>query len=101
MNKSELISRLSRRNSHLDYKKVEHSVNSLLEHISSTLEVGNRVEIRGFGSYNIKEHGARNSRNPRTGLKLRTTEKQVARFRPAKDLRERVNSQRDQNKITK
>ena len=101
MNKSELISRLSRRNTNLDYKKVEHSINCVLEQVSSTLEAGNRVEIRGFGSYNIKKHGARNSRNPRTGLKLRTIEKKVARFRPAKSLRERVNTLRDKNEIVK
>ncbi len=100
MNKSELITRLSKKNPTLDYKQVELSVNTLLEHISSTLEKGNRVEIRGFGSYNIKKRNPRNSRNPKTGIRLLTVEKTVARFRPAKELRERIDDQREKYKIT-
>ena len=100
MNKSELITRLSKKNPTLDYKQVELSINTLLEHISSSLENGNRVEIRGFGSYNIKKRDPRNSRNPKTGIKLRTVKKTVARFRPAKELRERIDDQREKYKIT-
>ncbi len=100
MNKSELISRLTRENRHLDYKRVEISVNTLLEHISGSLEKGDRVEIRGFGSYNLRDRAARNSRNPKTGTKLLTTEKRVALFRPAKSLRERVNQKKEQYNIT-
>ena len=100
MTKSEIIDLLSKKNSHLDDRTVENAVNVLLEHIAKTLEEGERVEIRGFGSYNIKNRDARNSRNPRTGIKLLTKEKRVARFRPAKELRERVNNQRKKYKIS-
>jgi len=99
MNKSELISHLSRKQSSMDYKQTEKAINTVLEHISSSLEKGTRVEIRGFGSYNIKSRKARNSRNPKTGAKLMTDEKIVTRFRPAKELRDRVDSQRSTCKI--
>ncbi len=99
MNKSEIISRLSRENQQLNSKIIEKAVNTLLEQISSSLEKGDRVEIRGFGSYNLRARAARKSRNPRTGVKLLTTEKKVALFRPAKSMRERVNHQRKKYSI--
>ena len=91
MTKSELISRLQHKNNQLSLKTVENSVHTILTTITQTLQQGNRVEIRGFGSYQLKLHNPRFSRNPKTGKQFHTTKKMVIRFKPAKALRERVN----------
>lgn len=92
MTKSELIDRLSRKQSHLAYKDVELAVKTVLEHMTQALSAGQRIEIRGFGSFSLHYRPPRMGRNPKTGEPVPLDEKHVPHFKPGKDLRERVNS---------
>ena len=67
MIKSELIERIATRNPHLFQRDVEHIVNAILEEIVAALSRGDRVELRGFGAFSVKNRPARTGRNPRTG----------------------------------
>ncbi|MGD8644676.1 MAG: integration host factor subunit beta [Chromatiales bacterium] len=91
MTKSELIEILARKQSHLAYKDVELSVKTLLEHMSSALSSGERIEIRGFGSFSLHYRPPRTGRNPKTGDAVELPGKYVPHFKPGKELRERVN----------
>lgn len=89
--KSELIEKLALKQGHLAYKDIELSVKSLLEQMSHTLAAGDRIEIRGFGSFSLHYRPARVGRNPKTGDAVTLTGKYVPHFKPGKELRERVN----------
>lgn len=91
MTKSELIERLSRKQSHLAYKDVELAVKTMLEYMTQALATGKRIEIRGFGSFSLHYRPPRVGRNPKTGEPVPLEEKHVPHFKPGKDLRERVN----------
>lgn len=91
MIKSELITRISSRQQGLSQEDVELSVNEILDHISETLAKGGRVEVRGFGSFQLRFRPARNSHNPKTGERLKTPAKYMPAFKTGKELRERVN----------
>jgi integration host factor subunit beta len=89
--KSELIERIAERNPHLFQRDVEHIVNAILEEIVAALSRGDRVELRGFGAFSVKNRPARTGRNPRTGERVSVTEKYVPFFKTGKDMRERLN----------
>ena len=91
MTKSELIEALSRRQTHLAFHDVELSVKELLEQISQALSSGERIEIRGFGSFSLHFRPPRMGRNPKTGDAVALPGKYVPHFKPGKDLRDRVN----------
>ena len=91
MMKSELIERIARKQSHLAYKDVELAVKSLLEQMSNSLSNGERIEIRGFGSFSLHYRPPRAGRNPKTGDSVSLPGKHVPHFKPGKELRERVN----------
>lgn len=91
MTKSELIDLLSQHQGHLAYKDVELAVKSLLEKMSSALAQGERIEIRGFGSFSLHFRPPRMGRNPKTGDSVALTGKYVPHFKPGKELKERVN----------
>jgi integration host factor subunit beta len=91
MMKSELIERIARKQSHLAYKDVELAVKSLLEQMSNSLSNGERIEIRGFGSFSLHYRPPRSGRNPKTGDSVSLPGKHVPHFKPGKELRERVN----------
>ncbi|OOG25188.1 integration host factor subunit beta [Thioalkalivibrio denitrificans] len=91
MTKSELIDVLARKQSHLAYKDVELSVKTMLEHMSQALASGDRIEIRGFGSFSLHFRPPRVGRNPKTGETVSLPGKYVPHFKPGKELRERVN----------
>jgi integration host factor subunit beta len=91
MTKSELIEILTRRQSHLAGHDVELSVKELLELVSSELARGQRIEIRGFGSFSLHFRPPRLGRNPKTGETVALPGKFVPHFKPGKELRERVN----------
>ena len=91
MMKSELIERIARKQSHLAYKDVELAVKSLLEQLSNSLSSGERIEIRGFGSFSLHYRPPRSGRNPKTGDSVSLPGKHVPHFKPGKELRERVN----------
>ena len=90
MTKSELIENLSRKLDHLAYRDIELSVKNLLEQMSQSLSNGDRIEIRGFGSFSLHHRPARVGRNPKTGESVALPAKFVPHFKPGKELRERV-----------
>ena len=96
MTKSELIEAIARKQSHLAYKDVELAVKSLLEQMSQSLASGERIEIRGFGSFSLHFRPPRIGRNPKTGDSVALSGKYVPHFKPGKEMRERVNESREQ-----
>lgn len=92
MTKSELISRLSSKNPSLHQNDLEKVVNTLFDEITTALQRGDRVELRGFGAFSIREREARTGRNPRTGESVQVPAKRVPFFKTGKELREKVNS---------
>ena len=90
MTKSELIEILSRRQPHLKADDVDLAVKSLLEMMGGALAQGERIEIRGFGSFAISHRPPRVGRNPRSGEPVTIPEKLVPHFKPGKALREAV-----------
>ena len=91
MTKSELIESLVRKQSQLGYRDVELAVKSMLEHMGQTLATGDRIEIRGFGSFSLHYRPPRVGRNPKSGDPVSLPAKYVPHFKPGKELRERVN----------
>lgn len=92
MTKSELIERIAGRQPQLSQKDVELAVKTILEHMSQTLASGERIEIRGFGSFSLHYREPRQGRNPKTGDAVELTGKYVPHFKPGKEMRERVNA---------
>lgn len=90
MTKSELIEILSRRQPHLKADDVDLAVKSLLEMMGGALAQGERIEIRGFGSFSLHYRPPRIGRNPKTGDSVALPAKHVPHFKPGKELRERV-----------
>ncbi len=91
MTKSELIERLIGRQSYISAKFVEDAVKEMLENMASTLASGDRIEIRGFGSFSLHYRAPRVGRNPKTGDKVALDGKSVPHFKPGKELRDRAN----------
>jgi len=92
MTKSDLIEILSERQSLLNYRDVELAVKLILEQMSENLSNGDRIEIRGFGSFTLHHRLARVGRNPKSGESVTLEEKYVPHFKPGKELRDRVNN---------
>lgn len=90
MTKSELIEILVQRQSHLKSDDVDLAVKSLLEMMSGALADGERIEVRGFGSFSLHYRPPRLGRNPKTGESVALPGKHVPHFKPGKELRERV-----------
>jgi len=95
MTKSELIQRLSESHPHLYHRDVERIVSTVFEEISAALERGDRVELRGFGTFSVKHREARMGRNPRTGDNVQVAPKTVPFFKTGKQLRDLVNNGSD------
>jgi integration host factor subunit beta len=90
--KSELIEILAEQQSHLACKDVELAVRCILEQMSGALAAGERIEIRGFGSFSLHYRPPRIGRNPKTGDSVALAGKYVPHFKPGKELRDRVNA---------
>ncbi|MDI1361955.1 integration host factor subunit beta [Methylotenera sp.] len=90
MTKSELITKLAEQFPQLTHADAQLSVQLILDSISESLAKKDRVEIRGFGSFNINTRPARLARNPKTGEKVQVDAKHVPHFKPGLDLRHRV-----------
>ena len=91
MTKSDLIEALAENQSHLALRDVELAVKGLLESMSNSLSSGERIEIRGFGSFSLHFRPPRMGRNPKSGDAVALSGKYVPHFKPGKELRERVN----------
>ena len=92
MTKSELIEKLATRQSQLSAKEVEGAIKEMLAQMATTLESGDRIEIRGFGSFSLHYRAPRTGRNPKTGSSVDLEGKYVPHFKPGKELRERVDA---------
>lgn len=88
MNRSDLISKLAEQTPNLQAKDVELGVRTILDKLATTISKGNRVEIRGFGSFGLNYRKPRNGRNPKTGAKIEVAAKYHPRFKPGKALKE-------------
>lgn len=93
--KSDMIDMLAAEQPQLAYRDVELAVKGLLEKMSDALEQGERIEVRGFGSFSLHYRPPRVGRNPKTGAKVTVPEKHVPHFKPGKDMRERVDNYSD------
>lgn len=91
MTKSELIERIVDKQAQLTYRDVELAIKTVLEHMTQVLASGERIEIRGFGSFSLHYRAPRIGRNPRTGDSVQLDGKYVPHFKPGKELRDRVN----------
>lgn len=91
MIRSELIQKIADENPHLYQRDVEKIVNTIFEEIVEAMADGNRVELRGFGAFSVKQRDARIGRNPRTGEAVQVEEKHVPFFKAGKLLRDRLN----------
>jgi integration host factor subunit beta len=93
MNKSELVEALSVREN-LTYKKAEQIVNLVFDEMATALVESGRIEIRGFGSFMVKDYKSYTGRNPKTGEIIEVKPKKLPFFKVGKELRERVNGER-------
>lgn len=101
MIKSELITTLAAKMTDLTEKQVTEGTNKIIELMTSALIEGNRIEIRGFGSFTLHHRRPRNAHNPKTGERVVTKEKFSPHFKPGKELKERVNASRKKVAIEK
>jgi len=91
MTRSELVEIISAKQSQLSVKDVELAVKTIIDLMSNALSSGQRIEIRGFGSFSLHYRAPRVGRNPKTGESVSLTSKHVPHFKPGKELREQVN----------
>lgn len=94
MVKSELMTTITHELAHLPYKDIESCVNEILESMCETLAKGGRIEIRGFGSFNLHHHPPRKAHNPKTKERMTTEGKYSPHFKPGKELRQQINANR-------
>jgi integration host factor subunit beta len=97
--KSELIEALAKQQPQLALKDVELAVKFIIEQMNHALSTGERIEIRGFGSFALHKRPPRLGRNPKTGESVQLPEKHVPHFKPGKELRERVDASSSEYKI--
>jgi len=95
MIKSELVQQIAEENPHLYHRDVERIVATVFNEITEALARGDRVELRGFGAFSVRQRDARTGRNPRTGEAVHVPQKSVPFFKAGKELRERMNSGSD------
>jgi integration host factor subunit beta len=92
MTKAELVEEVAR-STELTKKHAEIIVNTVFESIVDSLKAGEKIELRGFGSFRIRRRGSRIGRNPKTGDRVKVPAKRIPYFKPGKDLREMLNDQ--------
>ena len=98
MNKSELIERLVSKSPDLLATDVQMAVNTIFEQITAALERGERIEVRGFGGFSVRQMKARQGRNPKTGETVQVEQRASIHFKPGLEMRDRVNNTK--NRIT-
>ena len=100
MVKSELVRALNEKLPELQVRNVESAVNCMLNQMSEALAKGKRIEIRGFGGFDLHLRPPRIARNPKTGETVTLPAKVALHFKPGKDMKDRVNAALDQCSIT-
>jgi integration host factor subunit beta len=93
LTKSDLMHNLAKNQGHLARKDVELAINDLIKLMINTLSNGERIEVRGFGSFSLSYHHPRTGRNPKSGKLVNIPGKHVAHFKPGKEFRDRINKQ--------
>jgi integration host factor subunit beta len=91
MIKTELVRRIARQNPNLYQRGVENIVNAILNTMTAALARGDRVELRGFGAFSVKDRPARTGRNPRTGAQVSVRQKRIPFFKAGKEMRKCLN----------
>jgi integration host factor subunit beta len=99
MTKSELIEAVAIKQPHLQVKDVELAIRCVVEQLTDTLAKGERIEIRGFGSFSVRQRQARIARNPKTGESVAVTESYATHFKPGNELRDRVDVSKQSYRI--
>ena len=94
MTKSDLIERVADRVPHISKKDTETVVNTIFDSMTEALKTGDRIEIRGFGSFQVKIREAREGRNPKTGAEVKIPAKRAPFFKVGKELKERIEARR-------
>jgi len=92
MTRSELIEAVASKAANFTKKDVEMIISTLFQSIAESLSKGDKIEIRGFGSFKVKKRNARSGRNPKSGEGIRVDAKKVPFFKAGKELKERVNT---------
>ena len=90
VNKSDIIDLISKTNN-LNISDIEFSIKKIIDFLSSNLYQGERIEIRGFGSFCLHTHQSRIARNPKTGERIALERRNTVHFKPSKELKSRVN----------
>jgi integration host factor subunit beta len=98
MTKSDLIERLTTK-TQMTKKKVENVVNCVFDTMFEALVNGDRIEIRGFGSWYVKEYKAYTGRNPKTGSSVSVEEKKLPFFKVGKELKKNIDSEKNKSEI--
>jgi integration host factor subunit beta len=91
VNKSDIINLISEKNN-LELSDIEYSIKKIMEYMSENLYQGERIEIRGFGTFSLHTHQSRLARNPKTGDKIALERRNTVHFKPSKELKSRVNN---------
>ena len=91
VNKSDIINLVSEKNS-LSLADTEYSIKKLIDYMALNLYSGNRIEIRGFGTFCLHTYKSRMARNPKTGDKIALERRNTVHFKPSKELKSRVNN---------
>ncbi|MBU0505068.1 MAG: integration host factor subunit beta [bacterium] len=101
MTKSELVEKLSNELRNLSKTEIEIIVDTVFNKVTEALKKGGRVELRGFGTFEVRRRPARQGRNPKTGVTVYVKNRSVPFFKVGKELRERVNNSLDQETVKK
>ena len=95
VNRKELIEKISRNQDQLPHHDIELAVKTIIKCMTQALSTGERIEIRGFGSFSLRYRRPRIGRNPKTGVTVNINERYVPHFKPGKNLKKRVNKGTD------
>ncbi len=92
MTKSELIGKLTEKASHISHKDMERIVNQIFDSMTEALRTGNRIELRGFGTFEVRVRDPRQGRNPKSGAKVSLGTRRVPFFKAGKEMKEILNT---------
>jgi integration host factor beta subunit len=95
MTKSDLINKVQEKFKIYSNKDIAYAVNIIFNSMTEAMKNGERIEIRGFGNFTIRERRARLGRNPKSGSEVKLEERKTPFFKTGKDLRIKVNNKND------
>ena len=95
VNKKDIIDRISRKQDQLPHRDIELAVKTIINCMTQALSTGERIELRGFGSFSLRYRKPRIGRNPKSGMTVNINERYVPHFKPGKNLKHKVNQDTD------